>query len=192
MIFQGAASTPKPKAAPIQQQELARAVTRAVPKKPAQSPAADARHPDSGRQTMQFGASAKGNVHIEKEKKVIRHIVLVAEDDARARMIYQKKLEDNGFESIEVSNGNDAWEQLERGGIYAVILDIKLSGMDGLEILSRMRRKDMNVPVVICTSYSHIEDEFAVRTYPRLKFLVKPCAPDQIIDAIRELVAAPA
>lgn len=193
MIFQGGTAAPKaaPKAAPIQRQNLADAAQGSQPEPP-QAPAPGGRHQDSGRQTMQFGASAKANIHIEKKKRDIRHIVLVAEDDSRARVIYQKKLEDNGFEPLEVSNGDDAWKQIEQGGLYAVILDIKMPGMDGLEILSRMRRKDMNIPVVICTSYSHIEDEFAIRTYPRLKFLVKPCPPDQIIEAIRELVAMPA
>ncbi len=93
---------------------------------------------------------------------------------------------------MEVSNGSDAWERIQNGGLYGVVLDIKLPGMNGIEILSRMHDMQITIPVVVCTSFSHIEDEFIVRTYPRLKYLVKPISPDQIIEALRELMSTPA
>ena len=53
-------------------------------------------------------------------------------------------------------------------------MDIKLPGMSGLEILSRMHDSRMYLPVVICTAIKGVQDEFVVQLYPCLRVLNKP------------------
>jgi hypothetical protein len=43
--------------------------------------------------------------------------------------------------------------------------------------------------VVICTAYDQLKEEFAVKTFPNLRYLVKPIAPQSLVDAIGELLA---
>jgi len=57
-----------------------------------------------------------------------------------------------------------------------------------LEVLSRMADKQFRIPVIVCSAYDQLKDEFVVQTYPRLRYLVKPVAPEQLVGSIKELL----
>jgi CheY-like chemotaxis protein len=119
-----------------------------------------------------------------------RPVVLLADDDKRIRMVFRIKLEEKGFTVIEAADGQDAWKRLDSGiVIHAVVLDMKMPGLHGLEILSRLADSGKNLPVVICTAYDHMEDEFVVATYPRLRYLTKPVDAGHLADTITNLLA---
>jgi len=115
-------------------------------------------------------------------------VILLADDDRRARMVFRMRLEEAGMSPIEVGTGTEAWEKIQQGGLSAAVLDMKMPGLHGLEVLSHMADKGIQLPVVVCTAYDQLEDEFVVQTHPRLKYLVKPIAPETMIRALRELL----
>lgn len=118
-------------------------------------------------------------------------IVLIADDDKRARMVYKLRIEAAGFMTIECEDGAQAWERIQQGGINAVVLDMKMPGMHGLEVLSNMAAMADQVPVVVCSAYDQLNDEFVVKSYSKLKYLTKPVAPDRLVAALRELTGQP-
>jgi len=115
--------------------------------------------------------------------------ILLADDDKRARMVFRLRLEEAGFSTVEVGTGTEAWERIQQGGIAAAVLDMKMPGLHGLEVLSHIADKQLGLPIVICTAYDQLEDEFIVQTYPKLKYLVKPIAPEMLVNSIKELLA---
>lgn len=123
---------------------------------------------------------------------VNKPIVLIADDDKRARMVYKLRIESAGFVTIECEDGAQAWERIQQGGINAVVLDMKMPGMHGLEVLSNMAAMAEQVPVVVCSAYDQLNDEFVVKSYSKLKYLTKPVAPDRLVAALRELTSQPA
>lgn len=118
---------------------------------------------------------------------VNKPVVLIADDDKRARMVYKLRIEAAGFITIECEDGAQAWERIQQGGINAVVLDMKMPGMHGLEVLSNMAAQAEQVPVVVCSAYDQLNDEFVVKSYSKLKYLTKPVAPERLVAAIREL-----
>jgi len=118
-----------------------------------------------------------------------RPLVLVADDDKRIRMVFRIRIEEAGLSVVECENGHDAWERLQKGDVALAVLDMKMPGLHGLEILSNMQNKQMQIPIVICSAYDQLQDEFIVKSYPRLRYLVKPVAPETLIAAIKELLA---
>jgi len=118
---------------------------------------------------------------------VSKPVVLIADDDKRARMVYKLRIEAAGFMTIECEDGAQAWERIQQGGINAVVLDMKMPGMHGLEVLSNMAAQAEQIPVVVCSAYDQLNDEFVVKSYSRLKYLTKPVAPDRLVAALREL-----
>ncbi len=118
--------------------------------------------------------------------------VLVADDDKRIRMVFRLRLEDAGYTVVECSEGADAWDKIQNSVVNAAVLDMKMPGLHGLEILSKMADKQMQLPVVICTAYDQLENEFVVQKYPHLRYLVKPIAPEKLVSAINELMGKPA
>ncbi|MHC4252365.1 MAG: response regulator [Planctomycetota bacterium] len=111
-------------------------------------------------------------------------VVLVADDDARARVMYRMKLEQSGFAVREAKDGIDAWKQIKTGAIQYIVTDMKMPGYHGLEILGRMLDAGMSTPVVVVSAFDQLENEFVVSTYPKLKFLPKPASPESVAAAV--------
>jgi CheY-like chemotaxis protein len=86
--------------------------------------------------------------------------VLVVDDEEGIRFLYQEELEDEGYEVTLASNGEEALEKLSANGIDLVLLDIKMPGMDGVEVLRRIKEKSKDVPVILSTAYPHYKHEF--------------------------------
>ena len=117
-----------------------------------------------------------------------RPLVLIADDDKRIRMVFRLRLEEAGYAVVEMGDGQEAWDRLQQGGIALAVLDMKMPGLHGLEVLSRMVDKQINIPVIVCSAYDQLENEFVVQTHPRLKYLVKPVPPDALVAKVRELL----
>lgn len=137
---------------------------------------------------MLFGGGGGKEI---KPLGVNKPVVLIADDDKRARMVYKLRIEAAGFMTIECEDGAQAWERIQQGGISAVVLDMKMPGMHGLEVLSNMAAQPDQIPVVVCSAYDQLNDEFVVKSYSKLKYLTKPVAPDRLVAALRELTAQP-
>ena len=176
----------------------ARAIpTRATPAPPPLRHRTPAPATPPGRQAalagQQFGANPAGlrPEAIKPAQDTTRPTVLIAEDDSRARMVYRLKLEEAGYNVVDAVDGNDAWQQIKSGAVSAVVLDVKMPGISGLEIIQRMQSSRNYLPVVVVTSFSDMRDEFAIQVYPKLRYLVKPVAPDKIAQALHELEVIP-
>ena len=117
-----------------------------------------------------------------------RPIILIADDDKRIRMVFRLRMEESGLTVVECSDGTEAWERIQQGDISLAVLDMKMPGLHGLEVLSRMADKQFRIPVIVCSAYDQLKDEFVVQTYPRLRYLVKPVAPEQLVGSIKELL----
>ena len=117
-----------------------------------------------------------------------RPVILIADDDKRIRMVFRLRMEESGLTVVECSDGTEAWERIQQGDISLAVLDMKMPGLHGLEVLSRMADKQFRIPVIVCSAYDQLKDEFVVQTYPRLRYLVKPVAPEQLVGSIKELL----
>ena len=117
-----------------------------------------------------------------------RPVILLADDDKRIRMVFRLRMEEAGLNVVEASDGTEAWERIQQGDVSLAVLDMKMPGLHGLEVLSRMADKQCRIPVIVCSAYDQLKDEFVVQTYPRLRYLVKPVAPEQLVGSIKELL----
>jgi len=116
-------------------------------------------------------------------------VIVLADDDRRARMLFRMRLEQAGFTIAECNDGAEAWTRLQKGDVAAIVMDMKMPNLHGLDLLARIASQMNGLPVVICSAYDQLEDELVVQKYPRLKYLVKPIMPEKLIEAIKELLA---
>lgn len=65
--------------------------------------------------------------------------ILIAEDDAVARLILEARLKQKGFDFVTVTDGRQAWEELKRTAFSVLISDYQMPGMDGFELTRRVR-----------------------------------------------------
>jgi CheY-like chemotaxis protein len=138
--------------------------------------------------TAMFGATLKG-ISLSAVRPKTKARVLIADDDQRIRFVYRTKLEESGYTVIEAENGMEAWRLIQTGEADIAILDMKMPGYHGLDVLGRMSDAGMSIPVIISTAYDQLADEFVVATYPKLKYLVKPIDPAQLLATVDKFAA---
>lgn len=79
--------------------------------------------------------------------------ILIVDDEEHIRMLYQVELEDEGYEVVTASDGRDLVGRIEREHPNLVVLDIKMAGYNGLDLLQEIRNRFYNLPVILCSAY---------------------------------------
>ena len=87
--------------------------------------------------------------------------VLIAEDEISTAKALKLILEKNKFSVDIVHNGNDAWDYIQSGSYEVIVLDIMMPGMNGLEVLTKLRAKNIKTPVLMLTAKGELEDRVA-------------------------------
>ena len=87
--------------------------------------------------------------------------ILVAEDEARIASFIAKGLTASGLQSTVVEDGPTAMAMALTGEFDLLVLDIGLPGMDGFQVLSRIRESGSTLPVIILTARDSVADTIA-------------------------------
>lgn len=111
--------------------------------------------------------------------------VLMVDDEARFRETTRKILAGKGFETILAENGEQAVKKLEMDP-DVVVLDIRMPGMDGHEVLSRIRETHPDLPVIMLTGHGDKSSAQEALAQGASDYLSKPCDIDLLADRIRE------
>jgi DNA-binding NtrC family response regulator len=116
-----------------------------------------------------------------------RTSVLVVEDDDAMRSALEDELRDAGCNVVAVSDGADALYRLEHDEIDVVVTDLRMPGMQGDELLARIRYRDPEVPVVIITAFGSIDSAVSAMKSGAFHYVSKPF---HLADLLRTLDGA--
>ena len=114
--------------------------------------------------------------------------VLVCDDDPRVRENLAEALQADGFEVDSADRAVDAIQKIMRGSYQAVVLDLKLPGLGGLDAISIIRRVDEHLPIIVMTGHASYEVEQAARSAGIFYYLVKPFPLAELGEAVRAAV----
>ncbi len=78
--------------------------------------------------------------------------ILVVDDEVKACELLKRFLEAKGYDVIMAHNGEDAIEKVKNEKPNAMLLDIRMPGMDGIEVLKRVREFDKDVGIIMVTA----------------------------------------
>lgn len=118
--------------------------------------------------------------------------VLVVDDDPVVGESFNRVLSGKGYAVITASNGEEALAKLKAEQYDLVFTDLRMPGMDGLEVAERVKAKQPWTPVVIVTGYGSAPSEERAWAAGVSDFLNKPLSPEMIEDsAARALAQAP-
>ncbi|MBQ4564055.1 MAG: response regulator transcription factor [Lachnospiraceae bacterium] len=111
--------------------------------------------------------------------------ILLAEDEQSLARALVRILEKNNYSAQAVYNGVDALKHLETGNYDAVILDIMMPGLDGITVLKRLRAQGNQIPVMMLTAKSEIDDKVLGLDSGANDYLTKPFDTKELLARLR-------
>lgn len=111
--------------------------------------------------------------------------ILLVDDDPQVLATTARRLERAGFEVERRRDGHEAVAELGSKGFDAIVTDISMPGLDGIELLRRVREQDRDVPVLLVTGSPSIETAASAVELGAFKYLFKPYKATDLVDSVR-------
>lgn len=118
--------------------------------------------------------------------------ILFAEDERSLSRAVTALLEKNNYSVDPVYDGEEALAYLDAGNYDALILDIMMPKLDGLEVLRRLRQAANPIPVLLLTAKSEVEDKVTGLDTGANDYLTKPFSTAELMARIRAMTRSPA
>jgi two-component system response regulator AauR len=119
--------------------------------------------------------------------------ILIAEDEKHSCLALSLVLKKAGYEVTAVENGLEALNRAitmrnSPNPVSLLVLDIQMPGLTGLELLYKLRERDLSVPVLIISGYRDIEIAGELKSAFLIDFLQKPFVPGQLLKRVERLL----
>ncbi len=114
--------------------------------------------------------------------------LLIAEDEKNLNKILARQLQDSGYTVDACFDGAEALDYISMADYDAIILDIMMPQVDGLEVLKEIRKQKLDVPVLFLTARDSVADRVAGLDLGADDYLTKPFAFEELLARIRVLV----
>ncbi|HWR67950.1 MAG TPA: sigma-54 dependent transcriptional regulator, partial [Desulfomonilia bacterium] len=114
----------------------------------------------------------------------MKYTILIADDEENIRLSLKGGLEDEGYNTILASSGEEAQKIVEKQDVDLLLLDIWMPGKDGLQTLEEIKRDGHAFPVIIMTGHGSIETAIRATRLGALDFIEKPLDLNKIIITI--------
>jgi len=107
--------------------------------------------------------------------------VLVVDDQLEMARTLADSLTDRGYEALALSSGREAIARLEKQDVDAVVTDLRMPSIDGLEVLAAARKDGAERPVIVMTAYSAIDTAIESIRRGAYHYLTKPFKTDELV-----------
>ena len=114
--------------------------------------------------------------------------ILVVDDEPAVREALRRALQLEGYDVELAGDGVEALERLENDGVDAVLLDVMMPRLDGLETCRRLRRDGNALPVLMLTARDAVSDRVAGLDAGAADYVVKPFALEELLARLRALL----
>ena len=114
--------------------------------------------------------------------------LLIAEDELDLAEVLSVFFEKNHFTVDVVHNGFDAYECASSGAYDAVILDVMMPKMDGIQVLERLRSEGVKTPIMMLTAKGQKDDRITGFNAGADDYLPKPFDPDELLSRVRAML----
>lgn len=118
--------------------------------------------------------------------------ILVAEDEKDMNRIICKRLKEEGYSVDSCFDGVEVFDYLACAEYDAIVLDIMMPRMDGLQVLRKLRADNNQIPVLLLTAKDRVEDRVTGLDAGADDYLVKPFAIRELLARIRVMLRKPA
>ncbi len=110
--------------------------------------------------------------------------VLIVDDEDGFRSVLVRRLQARGIQTFGVGRGEDALEFLQTRNVDVVLLDIKMPGMSGVDVLRQMREQGCQAEVIVLSGHVFLDTAVEIMDFGVNDYLLKPCDTEELMDRI--------
>ncbi len=114
--------------------------------------------------------------------------ILVVDDDEQMRIALREALSRGGYQVETACNGYDAVKKYRQGRFDLVITDVKMNGMDGIEVLKTIKRISSELPIVLITAYGTIDNAVEAMKSGAYDYIMKPFSLDELQTTVEKAI----
>ncbi len=116
------------------------------------------------------------------------HTILLVDDDPGLLQLLEIRLESFGYATLCAASGGEALQLLERHSVDALVSDLRMQPMDGLELFEQIRERWPSIPVIMITAHGTIREAVDATVKGVFSFLTKPVDPGELQSVLRKAV----
>jgi DNA-binding NtrC family response regulator len=114
--------------------------------------------------------------------------ILIVDDEEDFGSTLAERLALRGFQAEAATRGTDALRHVAEDDFSVLVLDVKMPGIDGLELMAQIKRKHPDLPVILLTGHASVADAQRGVEAGAFDYLLKPIDIDALIETIRTAV----
>jgi DNA-binding NtrC family response regulator len=112
--------------------------------------------------------------------------ILIVDDEENLRLLYETEFKKQGYETCMAGDGKSAIKQVKEAKPDLVLLDIKMPGVDGLELLNKILNINNKLPVILNTAYASFKDNF--NAWSADAYVVKSSDLTELKDTVKRII----
>ncbi len=114
--------------------------------------------------------------------------ILIVDDEKNIRLTVTRALEPLGYEISSAVNGEEALQKLKEQAFGLILLDLRMPGMDGMEVLRQVVKLRPDIRVIILSAHGTIENAVEAIKLGAVDFIQKPFAPQELRDIVTQVI----
>jgi two-component system NtrC family response regulator len=114
--------------------------------------------------------------------------ILIVDDEKNYTEILSVLLQEEGYETLTANSGSDALSILESEDVDLILTDMKMPGMDGLELLRQAKGRDPDLPVIIMTAHGTVDKAVQAMQDGAYTFVLKPFENDRLVLFVNKAI----
>lgn len=111
-------------------------------------------------------------------------LLIVDDEPDMLKLLSMIIREKTSYESVTTNNPLEAIDLAKQGGFDLIIADLKMPGLDGVELIDAIKRIDEDLPIIIITAYGNVESALEIMHKGAFDFITKPFRKEQILYTI--------
>ncbi len=114
-----------------------------------------------------------------------RKRILIVDDESKMRRVLEIMLQKMGYRVLNAGDGAEALDRFQEDAVDLVIADLRMPGMDGIELLIKLRERGSDVPVIVITAHGTIDSAVAAMKHGASDYILRPFDIEALELAIR-------
>ena len=116
------------------------------------------------------------------------HTILIVDDEPNYQIILGELLRDEGYEVFTADNGTAALPIIRDTDLDLVLSDMKMPGMDGIELMKKIKEFNRDLPVILITAFAEVEKAVEAMHLGAFTYLAKPFSNEQLLASVRKAI----